>query len=91
MVRFSSNEFDVGAAKAQVAGLGGKVRLDTDKGELTVFVPLDQRETEALTGCARTPEAKTKIQEIVTLLREAEKAFGGSGDTRWRRSLSPWA
>lgn len=81
-VQFSPAELDLGAAKAQVAGLGGKVQLDADKGQLTVFVPLDRRETEALTGCAKTPEAKAKIEEIVTLLREAEKAFGGSGNTR---------
>jgi type III restriction enzyme len=81
-VRFSPAEFDVGGAKVQAQKLGGKVRLNAENGELTVFVPLDRRETDALAGCAKTPEAKARIEEIVALLREAEKAFGGSGDTR---------
>ncbi len=79
---FSPAELDVPAAKVQAERLGGKVRLDASKGELTVLVPLDQRETEALAGCAKTAEAKAKIEQLVVLLREAEKAFGGSGNTR---------
>jgi type III restriction enzyme len=79
---FSPAEIDVAAAQAQTERLAGKVKLDPEKGDLTILVPLDQRETEALAGCAKTPEAKAKIQELVVLLREAERAFGGSGDTR---------
>jgi type III restriction enzyme len=82
-VQFTSTELDVAMAKIQVAELGGKVRFDADKGTLTVFVPLDEEETEKLASCVRTPEAKTKIGEIVAIVRAAEMAFGGSGKTRF--------
>jgi len=75
-------ELDVDVAQTQVAALGGKVRIDTLKGEVTVFVPLDQNETDALASCVKTPEAKAKVVEMVKLVREAEQAFGGSGETR---------
>jgi type III restriction enzyme len=75
-------EIDAEAARAQEAALGGKVQIDVAKGEITVLVPLDEGETEALAGCVKTPEAKAKVVEVVNLVREAEKAFGGSGETR---------
>ena len=81
-VQFTPAELDVTVAEIQVAELGGKVRLDADKGTLTVFVPLDDEETEKLASCVRTPEAKAKIGEIVAIVRAAEAAFGGSGKTR---------
>jgi type III restriction enzyme len=56
--------------------------VDAAKGEITVVVPLDQEETDQLTRCLKTPEAKAKVEEAVMLVREAEKAFGGSGKTR---------
>lgn len=82
-VQFTPAELDVAVAKIQVVELGGKVRLDADTGTLTVFVPLDEEETEKLASCVRTPEAKTKIGEIVAIVRAAEMAFGGSGKTRF--------
>ena len=75
-------EIDRAVAEVQVAALAGKARIDSRKGEITVFVPLDDDETEKLTSCVKTPEAKTKVEEVVALVREAEKAFGGSGKTR---------
>ena len=75
-------ELDVAVAQTQVAALGGKVRLNANTGALTIFVPLDAVETEALTACATTPEAKQKVTDAVALVREAERAFGGSGATR---------
>ncbi len=81
-VQFTPAELDVAVAKVQVAELGGKVRLNAETGEITIFVPLDEEETEKLASCVRTPEAKAKVGEIVALVREAEKAFGGSGKTR---------
>ena len=75
-------EMDVVVAQTQVAALGGKVRLNANTGALTIFVPLDEEETEKLTSCATTPEAKQKVTEAVALVREAERAFGGSGATR---------
>lgn len=75
-------EVDTAALNAQVALLGGKVRFDAAKGELTVIVPLDAEETERLGACAQTPEAKSRIAAAVETVREAERAFGGSGTTR---------
>jgi len=76
------SEVDTAALNAQVALLGGKVRFDAAKGELTVVVPLDLEETERLSACAQTPEARNRITVAVETVREAEQAFGGSGATR---------
>src|SRR5205085_2508664 len=82
-VRFEPGvEIDTEVARAQAAALGGKIQVDTERGEITVLVPLSEDETEALTSCAKTPEARAKLVETVALVREAEKAFGGSGETR---------
>jgi len=81
-VQIAPAEIDATVAQVQVAALAGKARIDAVKGEITVLVPLDKAETEKLTSCIRTPEAKTKVEEVVALVREAEKAFGGSGKTR---------
>ena len=75
-------EMDVAVAQTQVAALGGKVRLNATTGALTIFVPLDADETEKLTSCATTPEARQRVTEAVALVREAERVFGGSGTTR---------
>lgn len=75
-------EIDPDVAMFQSTALGGKVSIDVAKGEITVYVPLDQAETEALAGCVKTPEAKARVQEIVRVVRETEKAFGGTGQTR---------
>ena len=75
-------EIDAEVAQVQVAALAGKVRIDTAKGEITVLVPLDKNETSLLASCVKTPEAKAKVAEMVALVREAEMAFGGSGQTR---------
>ena len=85
--RVAPAEIDVVAAKAQVAALGGKVQINTEKGEITVLVPLDKAETEKLAGCMKTPEAKAKIAEVVAQVCEAEKAFGGTGKPR---ALTPY-
>jgi type III restriction enzyme len=70
-------EMDTSAAAVQVAALGGKVKLDGQTGAMTIIVPLDKDEEEALVGCAVTPEAKAKIKNAVESVREAERAFGG--------------
>jgi type III restriction enzyme len=75
-------EIDPVAAQAQNEALAGKARIDTTKGQITVYVPLDSHEIEQLTSCVKTPEAKQKIEAVVALVREAERAFGGSGQTR---------
>lgn len=81
-VKVLPTEIDEAVALVQVAALAGKARIDTGKGEITVLVPLDKDETEQLASCVKTPEAKAKIQEVVALVCELEKAFGGSGKTR---------
>ncbi len=81
-VQIPTAEIDATVAQVQTAALAGKARVDTAKGEITVLVPLDKEETEKLTSCVTTPEAKAKIEEAVALVREAEKAFGGTGKTR---------
>jgi type III restriction enzyme len=75
-------DIDVAAATAQVTALGGKVQINTEKGEITVLVPLDKNETDKLAGCMKTPAAKAKILEVVALVIETEKAFGGTGKPR---------
>jgi type III restriction enzyme len=75
-------EIDVAVALAQVEALAGKVKIDTAQGAITVFVPLDKDETEKLKSCVKTPEAKARVAEIVEMVRAAEMAFGGTGQTR---------
>lgn len=82
-VKFAlGTEMDVEAARAQETAFAGKIKVDTVSGELTVFVPLDKKETERLKACVKTPEAKAKVEEIVGIVRAAEVAFGGTGNTR---------
>ena len=81
-VKLTPAEIDATVAPIQVLALAGKVRIDTATGEITIVVPLDDADTEKLKSCVKTPEAKIQVEEAVTLVREAEKAFGGSGATR---------
>jgi type III restriction enzyme len=75
-------EIDTAIALAQMEALSGKVKIDAALGTITVLVPLDKDETEKLKSCVKTPEAKVRVAEIVELVREAEMAFGGTGQTR---------
>ena len=77
-----TTQLDVAAVKAQPAVLAGKVKVDQNTGALTIFVPLSKDEGEQLTACGTTAEAKQAIEQAVTQVREAEKAFGGSGVMR---------
>lgn len=81
-VQVASSEIDHTVAQVQAAKLTGKARIDLEKGEITVIVPLDAHEEDQLTGCVKTPEAKAKIHAAIETVREAEKAFGGSGKPR---------
>jgi len=81
-VQIPTSDIDATVAQVQTTALAGKARVDTAKGEITVLVPLDKEETEKLTSCVTTPASKAKIEEAVAQVREAEKAFGGSGKTR---------
>lgn len=80
-VQVAPAEIDAAVARVQVEALEGKVRIDAAKGEITVLVPLDDDDAEKLASCLNTPEAKARVEEIVVLVREAEKVFG-SGKPR---------
>lgn len=73
---------DADVAAVQTRALNGKARVDVAQGLITVVVPLDKEETELLSSCVKTPEAKAMVQRAVTVVREAEQAFGGSGESR---------
>jgi type III restriction enzyme len=75
-------EIDAAVALVQAEALAGKVKIDTAQGVITVLVPLDKDETEKLKSCVKTPEAKARVAEIVEMVRAAEMAFGGTGQTR---------
>jgi type III restriction enzyme len=75
-------EIDTAIALTQMEALSGKVKIDAALGTITVLVPLDKDETEKLQSCVKTPAAKARVAEIVELVREAEMAFGGTGQTR---------
>ncbi|AMV40232.1 DEAD/DEAH box helicase [Planctomyces sp. SH-PL62] len=81
-LKLAPEEIDADMAATQVPSLSGKARIDTASGEVTILVPLDDAETAYLQACVKTPEAKSRIKETVAIIREAEKAFGGSGQTR---------
>ena len=81
-VTIAPAEIDAAVAAIQIPSLSGKARIDTDKGEIVILVPLDDEETEKLQSCVTTPEAKQQIKEAVAIVREADKAFGGTGQTR---------
>lgn len=81
-VQLTPAEIDATVAQGLVESLHGKARIDAASGAITIVVPLDKAETDKLTGCVKTPEAKAKVAEAVALVRETEMAFGGSGQTR---------
>jgi type III restriction enzyme len=81
-VQVPPSDIDAIVTQVQVEALGGKAFVNVAKGEITVLVPLNKEETEKLTSCVTTSEAKAKVEEVVALIREAERAFGGSGMTR---------
>lgn len=81
-LKLEPSEIDAAVAQVQVAALGGKVRIDAASGEITIVVPLDGDDTEKLKSCVKNPEAKAKVEAAAALVRDAERAFGGSGTTR---------
>jgi len=69
-------EIDAEIAAIQARSLSGRVNIDTTKGVITIFMPLNKDETEQLMSCMKTPEAKERIENLNILVTEAEKAFG---------------
>jgi type III restriction enzyme len=84
-----AKEIDRKVATAQTTALGGKATVDTDTGEVKIFVPLDAAEVESLASCLRTESAKTAIRELAAAVKAVEVLQGGSGATRapsgWER------
>ncbi len=81
-ISIAPSEINAAALVSEAKALEGKVRLNEAKGEITVLVPLSTEETERLTRCVSTPAAKERIKETVALVRAADKALGGTGETR---------
>ena len=81
-IQLDPSEIDIEVAAVQVAALGGRVRIDAAIGGITVVVPLDKEETEKLASCVKSPEARALVVEAARLVGEAERAFGGTGQTR---------
>lgn len=81
-VRLLPAEIDATVARVQEAALGGKVRIDSTAGTITIVVPLDRDDAERVMSCVTTPEAKVKVAEAAELVRKAEQAFGGTGKPR---------
>lgn len=77
-----ATELDATVAQVQCEALAGKVRINVEKGEITVFVPLTPEESEMAESVVKTPEAKTKIRQAVQKVIAAEKAMGGTGAAR---------
>ena len=81
-VQVAPADIDAAATKAQLPALAGKVRIDTASGAITVLVPLDTKEEASLAACVKTPDAKAKVAQAVQVVRDLDKAFGGTGKTR---------
>ncbi len=75
-------ELDLVLAAAVETNLGGKVRVNREKGEVTVLVPLSEADTAELVTCAVTEEARTALTEAAERVKAADEAFGGTGETR---------
>lgn len=75
-------ELDLAQAATVESNLGGKVRVNKEKGEVTVLVPLSEEDTATLLGCAVTEEARTTLAEAVERVKAADEAFGGTGEPR---------
>lgn len=75
-------ELDAEVAQVQTEALAGKVKIDVENGEITVFVPLTKEESDMAESVAKTPEAKTKIRQAMQKVIDAEKAMGGTGAAR---------
>ncbi|HMO05102.1 MAG TPA: DEAD/DEAH box helicase family protein [Kiritimatiellia bacterium] len=81
-VRLDTAVIDAEVVAVQARALEGKARIDPERGEITVVVPLSDDEADLLAGCVTTPEAKERVLAAVQTVRDLEKAFGGSGQPR---------
>jgi type III restriction enzyme len=81
-IHLSPVELNQSVVEAVIPSLNGKVQFNSSNGDLTILVPLDAAETGKLTESVSSPEAKQKIIAAVQMVREVEKTFGGTGETR---------
>ncbi len=81
-LKVSPDEIDAAVAQVQVAALAGKVRIDPTVGTITIMVPLDHDDLGKVQSCVTTPGAKARLAEAAEMVRQAERAFGGSGKPR---------
>lgn len=73
---------DEQAAMKTTSTLGGKVRIDIPRGKITVLVPLDKAETQALADCVKGAAATARVEALVASVVAAHQAFGGTGSSR---------
>ena len=81
-IKLAPGDIDADIAAALPPTLNGKARIDAARGEISIRVPFDDAETPILQSCAKTPEARKQIKDTLAVIREAEKASGGTGQTR---------
>lgn len=82
-----AKEIDMTAAEQSSAVSAGKVRVQPESGAITVLVPLGDDELGELIECAKTPEARERLEAAAETVRAADKVFGGSGASH---EPSPW-
>ena len=81
-VKLAPEDIDGEAAADLALTLSGKARVDAAEGEVTILAPLDDAEMEALQRCVKSPEAKARVKKAAVAVRQADAAFGGTGQTR---------
>jgi type III restriction enzyme len=81
-VKLEPKELEQALVALSKGQLAGKVKVDEDRGELKILVPLDAKEEEKLLECVPSPAAKEKVAATVELVRQRDRAFGGSGTAR---------
>ena len=81
-VRLDAGTIDGQVAAIQTRALSGKARINIERREITIVAPLSDEEADLLAACVTTPEAKTRVLNAAEAVREAERAFGGTGQPR---------
>ncbi len=81
-MRVDPAEIDSSVAIAQSSALEGKARIDVSTGEVTVLVPLTDSDETRLLGAFISYESRRQVSALAQLVRETERAFGGTGAPR---------
>lgn len=80
-VSLSPGDIDLTAGEVELR-LGGRVRINSATGEITVLVPLSEEETRQVTGCIKTDDARARVEQAIRIVAETDRAWGGSGKPR---------